>query len=461
MIAATSHAGAAAPAPSPPPGRAPRRAAFEVLRQVLRQGQGLDAAIQASPRWAGLEARDRAFARQLATTVLRRLGQIDAALADCLDRPLPRKLGAVQDLLRLGAAQVLFLDVADHAAVGETVALATGVRVGPHKGLLNAVLRRLTRERDAILARQAAPDGPGRLNTPAWLYDRWGRHFGPATAAAIAEQHLREPPLDLSLRDPASAEAWAEALGAQVLPTGTLRLDSGTGDLRRLPGYDDGAWWVQDAAAALPVRLLGPVAGREVVELCAAPGGKTAQLAAAGARLLAVDRSAERLALLTDNLARLALPAATVTAEIQSWTPPAQADRVLLDAPCSATGTLRRHPDIAHLKRPDDIAAMARLQAELLEAAAALLAPGGTLVYAVCSLEPEEGPAQVARLLAARPELARVPVTAAELDGLSDLLTAEGDLRSLPCHLAELGGLDGFYAARLSKRPLPKAPGPS
>lgn len=450
---ADPHANAPTRPAALPPGRAARRAAFEVLRQVLRQGHGLEAAIQDSPRWSALSPRDRAFARQLTATVLRRLGQIDDALAACLDRPLPRKLNAVQDLLRLGAAQVLFLDVADHAAVGETVALAAGVRVGPHKGLLNAVLRRLAREKPTILARQDAGEGAGRLNTPDWLYSRWRESYGADTAAAIAAQHLREPPLDLSLREPARAAQWTEALDAQVLPTGTLRLTGGTGDLRRLPGYDAGAWWVQDAAAALPARLLGTVAGREVVELCAAPGGKTAQLAAAGAKVLAVDRAAERLALLAANLDRLSLQAATVTAEVQSWSPPAQPERILLDAPCTATGTLRRHPDIAHLKRPADVAAMARLQAELLDAAAALLAPGGTLVYAVCSLEPEEGPEQVARLLEIRPELARVPVTAAELAGLGDLVTAGGDLRSLPCHLADLGGLDGFYAARLQKRP--------
>jgi len=429
------------------PGEAPRRAAFDVLRQVLRRGSDLEGAIAHSPRWQQLGARDKAFARQLAATVLRRLGQIDAAIAACLDKPLKAKLNAVQDLLRLGAAQVLFMEVAAHAAVGETVGLATGVRVGPHKGLLNAVLRRLAREGLDVLGEH----DPAALNTPDWLWRRWTATYGEATARAIAEQHLREPPLDLSVVDPDQRDAWAAKLGATVLPGGTLRLPPGTGDVRRLPGYDAGAWWVQDAAAALPVRLLGDVADREVVDLCAAPGGKTAQLAAAGARVLAVDRSVERLQQLVGNLERLSLAAATVAAEVQDWQPPQQPETILVDAPCTATGTLRRHPDIARLKQPADVPFMADLQAELLDAAAQLLAPGGTLVYAVCSLEPEEGPERIAALLEARGEMSRAPFAPEEIPGFSGAVTAEGDLRTLPHHWAESGGMDGFYACRLRK----------
>lgn len=431
-----------------PPGREPRRAAFEVMRQVLRQGQGLETAIAGSPRWQQLPARDKAFARHVVATVLRRLGQIDAAIAACLDKPLKGKLNAVQDLLRLGAAQVLFMEVATHAAVGETVELATGVRVGPHKSLLNAVLRRLSREGSDLLAAQDV----ARLNTPAWLWSRWTRAYGETAVRAMAAQHLREPPLDIAVVDPATRDTWAERLDATVLPTGTLRLSAGTGDIRRLPGYDDGAWWVQDAAASLPARLLGDVAGREVVDLCAAPGGKTAQLVAAGANVLAVDRSTDRLQQLVGNLERLSLAAATVVAEVQDWTPPTQPSAVLLDAPCTATGTVRRHPDIARLKRPEDVPLMADLQAELLHAAAEILAPGGTLVYAVCSLEPEEGPERVASLLAGRDDMWIVPVSSAEIGGLEAAITADGELRTLPHHLAEQGGMDGFYACRLQKR---------
>ncbi|MBK1667459.1 16S rRNA (cytosine(967)-C(5))-methyltransferase [Rhodovibrio sodomensis] len=430
----------------PAAGREARRAAFELLRAVLRKGRTLEDALADTPRLDDLAPRDRAFTRHLAATVLRRLGQLDDAIARCLDKPLKGKLNAVQDLLRLGAAQLLILEVPAHAAVGETVGLATGVRVGAHKGLLNAVLRRLDRERAQILASQDA----ARLSAPDWLWRRWTAAYGEATAHAIAQAQLAEPPLDLSVQ--ADPDGWAQKLDAIRLPSGTLRLTGARGDVRRLPGYDDGAWWVQDAAAALPARLLGAVDGQRVFDLCAAPGGKTAQLAAAGAHVMAVDRSETRLRQLEGNLARLSLAAATVAAEIQTWTPPDTPEKILLDAPCSATGTLRRHPDIAHLKRPEDPAAMAELQAALLAAAAEMLAPGGTLVYAVCSLEPEEGVERVQALLRDRNDFERMPVSAEELGVPAEAITAHGDLRTLPCHWAEQGGMDGFYAARLNKR---------
>jgi 16S rRNA (cytosine967-C5)-methyltransferase len=433
-------------ATNPTAGRESRRAAFELLRAVLRKGRTLEDALAGTPRLESLTARDRAFARHLTATVLRRLGQLDDAIARCLDKPLKDKLNAVQDLLRLGAAQLLILDVPGHAAVGETVGLATGVRVGAHKGFLNAVLRRLHRERADILDDQDA----ARLNTPDWLWQRWAAAYGAATAHAIAQAHMSEPPLDLTV--PSDPDGWAQKLDAARLPSGTLRLTGARGDVRKLPGYDDGAWWVQDAAAALPARLLGEVAGQRVFDLCAAPGGKTAQLAAAGANVMAVDRSEARLRQLEGNLARVSLAAATVAAEIESWIPPDTPEKILLDAPCTATGTLRRHPDIAHLKRPEDAASMAELQAELLAAAADMLAPGGTLVYAVCSLEPEEGVERVEALLRDRTDFERAPVSAEELGVPAEAITPDGDLRTLPCHWADQGGMDGFYAARLRKR---------
>ena len=430
----------------PNAGRESRRAAFELVRAVLRKGRTLEDALADTPRLENLTARDRAFARHLTATVLRRLGQLDDAIRRCLDKPLKDKLNAVHDLLRLGAAQLLILQVPGHAAVGETVGLATGVRVGAHKGLLNAVLRRLHREGAEILADQDA----ARLNTPDWLWQRWTAAYGEPMARAIAEAQLAEPPLDLSVQ--ADSDRWAEKLNATCLPTGTLRLTGARGDVRKLPGYDDGAWWVQDAAAALPARLLGEVAGERVFDLCAAPGGKTAQLAAAGAYVMAVDRSDTRLRQLEGNLSRLSLAAATVAADVTAWTPPDPPQKILLDAPCTATGTLRRHPDIAHLKRPEDAASMAELQAGLLSAAADMLAPGGTLVYAVCSLEPEEGVERVQALLRERNDFERVPVCAEELGVPAEAITDAGDLRTLPCHWAEQGGMDGFYAARLRKR---------
>jgi 16S rRNA (cytosine967-C5)-methyltransferase len=281
---------------------------------------------------------------------------------------------------------------------------------------------------------------------------RWIAAYGEATARDIAAANGREPALDLSVKN--DAPQWAEKLGGFVLPTGSVRAVV-HGAVTALPGFDEGAWWVQDAAAALPARLLGDVAGRRVADLCAAPGGKTAQLAAAGAHVTAVDRSAQRLKRLRENLTRLSLDAEVVCADAAVWEA-APFDAVLVDAPCSSTGTIRRHPDVAWLKRPADILKLAALQRRLLERAVALTKPGGTIVYCTCSLEPEEGAAVVAELLAGDPGVRRVPLTPADVFGESALIGADGDLRTLPYHLpnsdSRLAGLDGFYAARLEKR---------
>ena len=362
-----------------------------------------------------------------------------------MDRPLPARRGPVQDVLRLGIAQLAFLETPAHAAVASTVALAQGPRLAPYRGLVNAVLRRASREHGAIAALDAA-----RLNTPDWLWRSWAQAYGDARCRAIAEAHLGEPPLDLSPCTDTEdrAEALCAALAAERLPGGTLRL-RGAGEVTRLAGYEAGEWWVQDAAAALPARLFGPVAGKQVLEIGAAPGGKTAQLAAAGARVTAVDRSTPRLARLRENLARLHLEAEIVEADALDWRPAAQAQMVLLDAPCAATGTIRRHPDVLHGRRPADVARLAELQGRLLARAAAMVAPGGLLVYASCSLQPEECERQVDAFLKAATDFARLPVRPGELAGVGEAITTAGDLRTLPCHWAEDGGMDGFYAARL------------
>ena len=411
----------------------------------MRQGRTLDQALTAAPGLDALPPRDVAFARLLLLTTLRRLGQIDAFLAGLMDRPLPARRGPVQDVLRLGIAQLAFLETPAHAAVASTVALAQGQRLAPYRGLVNAVLRRASREHRAI----AELDAP-RLNTPDWLWRSWTQAYGDARCWAIAEAHLKEPPLDLSpVTDTEDrAEALCTALAAERLPGGTLRL-RGAGEVTRLAGYEAGEWWVQDAAAALPARLFGPVAGKHVLEIGAAPGGKTAQLAAAGARVTAVDRSAPRLARLRENLARLHLEAEIVEADALEWRPAAQAHLVLLDAPCTATGTIRRHPDIPHGRNPADVARLAELQGRLLARAAAMVAPAGLLVYASCSLEPEECERRVDAFLAAAPDFARLPVSPGELAGVGEAITTAGDLRTLPCHWAKDGGMDGFYAARL------------
>ena len=419
-----------------------RSVAFDLVEAVLDRKRPLDLALEDHPGIGALSDRDRAFARNLVATTLRRLGQIDALVDHCLERPLPRKARPVRTLLRLGVCQLLFLKTPPHAAIDTTVSLARDRGHGPHKALVNAVLRRLSREGRQLLENQDA----ARLNTPEWLWKSWSEAYGEARCHAIAEAHLGEPPLDLTPKE--DAAGWAERLHGTLLSTGTVRCTSG-GPVGRLPGFTDGAWWVQDAAAALPARLLGDIAGRHVIDLCAAPGGKTAQLVLAGARVTAVDRSPKRLERLSANLGRLDLEAETVVADAALWRPAEPAHAVLVDAPCTATGTIRRHPDIARLKNPDEVAKLAVVQARLLTAAVEMVQPGGTVVYSTCSLEPEEGPAIVEALLSAGGAVSRVPIAPGEMFDLTPLLTAEGDLRSLPCHLPDQGGLDGFYSARL------------
>ena len=429
-----------------PPALASRNAALDILSLVLDRNRPLDEAVDAALGRGEMDPRDRAFARLLATTTIRRLGQIDNALSRLIEAKLPLKPEALMNLLRLGAAQLMFLETPPHAAVATAVDLAQVVGLGRGKGMANAVLRRLSREGAAILADQDTV----RLNIPDWLRRRWVHAYGEEAVAAMAAQHLAEPPLDLTLRPGESVAAWAEVLEATVFPTGTLRRPVG-GRIESLPGFTEGKWWVQDAAAALPVLLFGDLRGKTVFDLCAAPGGKTMQLAAGGATVTAVDRSASRIEIVRKNLERLALSATLITADALAWKPAegVLADLVLLDAPCTATGTTRRHPDIPLTKTPQDLIQLTRLQGELLERATRLVRPGGILVYCTCSLEPEEGEQQIARLLASHPEMARRPVGAEEIGGLNEAITKDGDLRTLPCYWGEQGGMDGFFAARL------------
>src|SRR5271169_4580171 len=405
-----------------------RHVALDLIGAVLRRKRPLDDAIEDSSAMHQLTGRDRAFARLLVATVLRRLGQIDALIADCLNIPLAPRAAVVQDILRLGVAQLLFLRTPPHAAVATSVDIAQSCGFVSHKGLVNAVLRRLSVEGAGRVEEQDAP----RLNTPDWLWWSWSRTYGESTARAIATAHLKEAPLDLTLRD--DAETWCATLDGVLLPTGTLRRAAG-GALATLPGYAEGAWWVQDAAAALPARLFGDIAGREVIDLCAAPGGKTAQLATAGARVTAVDRSTRRLDRLVANLQRLGLPV----------------EAVLLDAPCSTTGAIRRHPDVPHLKLPEDVSRLSAVQENLLRAAIDMLQSGGTLIYCTCSLEPEEGLERIESLLYAGVPVERREIGPDEVGENPEWITPEGDLRTLPCHFGQYDGIDGFYCARLVK----------
>lgn len=433
-----------------PPGLLAREAAVRLIGAVLNEGHSLDGAIAKEFQSSQLEPRDRGLARLIAATVLRRFGQLDQLLGSYLEKPLPKKQGALWPILLSGAAQLLFLNTPPHAAVGLAVDQVRRDRhAGRYDKLANALLRRVTREGAAAVAAQDAL----ALNIPAWIMQRWSDAYGPETARRIAAASLIEAPLDISVKS--EAGAWAEKLSGTRLPMGSVRIAAG-GRVEALPGYEDGAWWVQDAAAALPARLLGDVSGKSVVDLCAAPGGKTAQLAAAGARVTAVELSGARLQRLRANLERLHLDAELVEADAAEWSPGRTLDAVLLDAPCTATGTIRRHPDILRLKRPEDVTALADVQSRLLDRAATLLAPGGTLVYCTCSLEPDEGLRQIERFLGRNDRFERVPITAGEAGIEADWLTPDGDLRTLPFHLPrpqpELSGMDGFYAARLILR---------
>jgi 16S rRNA (cytosine967-C5)-methyltransferase len=421
-----------------------RDVALELLGAVLRRKRPLDDAIDDNAAMQLLSGRDRAFARLLVAVTLRRLGQIDALIALCLSTPLAPRAAPIHDILRLGVAQLLFLRTPPHAAVATSVDLAHSRGFMSHKGLVNAVLRRLSVEGPELAHEQDA----ARLNTPDWLWRSWSGAYGVETARAIANAHLKEAPLDLTLR--ADPEIWCEKLQGILLPTGTLRRQAG-GAVTSLPGYAEGAWWVQDAAAALPAQLLGDVSGREVVDLCAAPGGKSAQLASAGARVIAIDRSTRRLERLVANFQRLDLPIEAVAADALTWQPSRPVEAVLLDAPCTTTGAIRRHPDVPHLKLPDDVARLSVVQENLLRAAVDMLGSGGTLVYCTCSLEPEEGPQRIAALLRSGAPVVRQEISEDEIGGHSDWITSEGDLRTLPCHLGEYDGVDGFFCARLIK----------
>ncbi|MDR3422321.1 MAG: transcription antitermination factor NusB [Xanthobacteraceae bacterium] len=433
------------------PGLATRLLAADILDGVLRRRRPLDDELEgrAQAGLASLAERDRALTRALVGTVLRRLGTLRHLIGLFTERGLPAKAPRVEIALLLGAAQILFLNVPDHAAVDLAVQLARADKHAAHfTGLVNAVLRRIAREG---AGRLTALD-TAMLDTPPWLMARWIAAYGETAARAIALANSREPALDLTVKN--DPEQWAEKLGGRVLPTGSVRLVA-QGAVTALPGFGEGTWWVQDAAAALPARLLGPIAGLRVADLCAAPGGKAAQLAAAGARLTAVDRAPARLARLRENLNRLGFAAEFVCADVAAWEAE-PFDAVLLDPPCSSTGTIRRHPDVQWLKQEADITALAALQRRLIARAVALTKAGGTIVYCTCSLEPEEGEAIVADLLAHENGVGRAPIAAAEVFGRGEFITRDGDLRTLPCHLPDadsrLSGLDGFYAARLVKR---------
>ncbi|WP_274423185.1 RsmB/NOP family class I SAM-dependent RNA methyltransferase [Chelativorans sp. YIM 93263] len=429
-----------------------RQTAVKLLSAVVDAHTPLDALTDGEhghPHYLSLEVRDRALVRAILVSALRHRSTIDKLLSERLQRSLPANARSLSHILHVGAAQILFLDVPDSAAVDLAVTQAKAdPRTVRFASLVNGVLRNLARGKADALPKALA----GTRDAPQWLIERLEAAYGTELTDAILEAHRHEAPIDLTVKS--EPEIWAKRLGGIVMPNGSVRLDRLDKPVPELAGYSEGAWWVQDAAASLPARLLGNVSGLKVADLCAAPGGKTAELAHAGAQVTAVDQSASRLKRLESNLARLGLEAEIIKADILNWPPEMLFDAVLLDAPCSSTGTIRRHPDVLWTKTPDDISRLAHLQKRLLERAFEQVKPGGTVVFANCSLVPEEGENLVAEVIAERNDVELDPVHPAELPGAEQFVTPQGFLRTLPVSNEERGRLnnvDGFFAARLKR----------
>ncbi|NRA30150.1 MAG: MFS transporter [Parvularculaceae bacterium] len=430
--------------PPLPPGIGSRDAALDILRLTSR-GHPLDQALEMCRSFGRLEGSDRGFARALASTTLRRRGTLDEVIGSYLREPLKPKQSNLQDILRITAAQLCLMGTDAHAAAWAAVELAKlRVETRGYTKLVNAIARRLSET-----GPEKAEKVPLRTDTPGWLWRRLARSHGAKTAGLIAEAHREEAPLDLSLKDPAAEIAWPEDLNARRMGPRTVRMNSTR--VPDLPGFEEGAFWAQDLAATLPAELLGAQAEDKIFDLCAAPGGKTMQLASTGAEVFAVDVSGYRLQRLQENLERTGLKAAVLEENILEWSPPNLADRVLLDAPCSATGTIRRNPDLLWTSRDTQVPDLIRLQARMLDKAIELTKPGGTLVYAVCSLLADEGEEQIEKLLERRDDVERIPVTADEVAGLP-VINKHGDVRCLPHRLKDQGGMDGFFASRLRRK---------
>lgn len=435
------------------PGLAARLAATRLLAAVVEAKTPLDGMTDAQhghPQYRALDERNRGLVRAILVSALRHRNTIAAMISERLDRPLPGNAHTLSHILHVALAQMLFLDVPDSAAVDLAVEQAKAdPRTQRFASLVNAVLRGAGRAKDEALPRLLA----STRDAPDWFVRRMEKAYGAEATAAILVAHRVESPVDFTVKaDPAG---WAERLGGIVLPTGSVRIEKLDRAVSDLPGYAEGEWWVQDAAAALPARLMGEVAGKHVADLCAAPGGKTAQLVMAGARVTAVEISANRLKRLTVNLARLKLDADLVTADLATYQPDELFDAILLDAPCSSTGTVRRHPDVLWTKTEADIAKLAQVQRALLGHAARLLKPGGTIVFSNCSLDPLEGEDLVGAFLSETPDFEIDAIRADEIPGIAEFVTAEGFLRTTPAGLRmetpHLSGLDGFFAARLRK----------
>ncbi len=440
--------GAGPDRPAPKPGLEVRATAAKLLAAVVERKISLDGMLDlthGNPAYKALSDADRALTRAIMTTALRHLPRLEAAIASLIDTPLPEGARALHHVLIVAAAQILHLDVPSHAAVDLAVEQANrDPRNRRFAKLVNAVLRRMVREKDDVLAATAAVSP-----VPEWFSKRLSASYGAAEAARIAEAQLVPPAIDLTVKS--NPQAWAEKLDGKVLPTGSVRLAAFEGAVSGLEGYGEGEWWVQDAAASIPAKLFGDLKGKRIADLCAAPGGKTAQLIAAGAEVTAVEQSPNRLTRLKENLARLGMEAELVAGDLFNFKPETPLDGVLLDAPCSSTGTTRRHPDVLWTKGPEDIAKLAALQERMLRHAVTLVKPGGVVVFSNCSLDPSEGEDLVARVLADQNNLQRVPVDPKDWPGLEAAISDLGEFRTTPAMLPGderfAGGMDGFFAS--------------
>lgn len=423
----------------------PRLIAYHILADIFQRRKSMDDAFAHASDFVDLDGRDKGFVRLLVTTVLKRQRQLDQMIASYLHDPIAKlKPQQLLNVFRIGFAQIYFFETPPHAAVSTTVDLAAELGIAAQKALVNAVMRRAAENRQVL----ADDLDAGRVNTPEWLFDIWANDYGADIAAQIAAANLTEAPVDFTVKsDP---EKWATLLDAQLMPGGSLRKPT-AGFVPGLPGFETGDWWIQNIAASLPTKVMGDLSGKKVVDLCAAPGGKTAQLAAAGADVIALDRSAGRIARLQENMDRLQLTVETVVADGSVWQPEEKVDAVLLDAPCSATGTIRHQPDVLHLKQENDQKKLAALQRRLLVNAVEMLKPGGVLVYCTCSIQKEEGEDQRSWILSQNQPIKGMPIGADELPGLSEIITPEGEVRALPYHLKLFNGIDGFYVARFAR----------
>ncbi|MDF1599389.1 RsmB/NOP family class I SAM-dependent RNA methyltransferase [Mesorhizobium sp. YIM 152430] len=433
------------------PGLLARRVAARLLAAVIDTKTSLDGLTDGEhghPQYRALDARDRGLVRAILTTALRHRMAIQALIDSRLDRKLPSNAAALTHILHVGAAQLLFLDVPDSAAVDLAVTHAKAdPRTRRFANLVNAILREIGRRKERALPAVLAKT----VEAPDWFAKRLEAAYGQDQARAILDMHRHEAAIDLTVKS--NPEGWAEKLGGFVLPTGSVRLTSIDGPVSELAGFAEGEWWVQDAAAALPARLMGDIAGLRVADICAAPGGKTAQLALAGASVVAIEKVPNRAKRLAGNLERLKLEAEIVVSDLFEHKPAKLYDAVLLDAPCSSTGTIRRHPDVLWTKTPEDVARLAGLQRRMLDHAATLVKPGGTILFCNCSLDPEEGEAMIAKALAENRKLERVAFAAGEFPFVDSFLDADGAVRTTPAGLPDAdpkrAGLDGFYAVRL------------